>query len=398
MTIERLDAKCYTCDDIETNCADLVVPYAGITWDIVDCLCTAVIGTTGTYFTLLNCEGALSYIESCQESWNCINGNCIDPGNGSGYYNTLVGCQRDCNVPPSWNCINGNCIDPGNGSGTYTTLSACQSECKPREVSTWTLVTGGTTNYTNPVDGSISTCNCVPVAGTSGQFVSSIECWTAAAANLLCGPIGNAGCLSTTYNTPENELWLGADPYFNSPTSFPFDDCTDLQVVSPPSNLFSIGLSSNQGIAQWLATNYPTTSTKDSKICVPIPPPNWFNKAVGTISGYPGEYHCNCTDDKGNPGTWGHGISWTQTNASLGITIKEYSWSAFVNACLATGDPIYFGMNVSMTNSQATLTMLRNWNQFGNNIKPMYLLGGDTPPGIGLGNLESCWCSTCPPL
>jgi hypothetical protein len=51
--IERLDAKCYTCDDIETNCADLVVPRAGITWDVVDCLCTAVIGTTGVYPTFV---------------------------------------------------------------------------------------------------------------------------------------------------------------------------------------------------------------------------------------------------------------------------------------------------------------------------------------------------------
>jgi hypothetical protein len=102
MTIERLDAKCYTCDDIETNCAVLAVPRAKITWDVVDCLCTAVIGTTGVYPMLSDCEEALSTIESCQESWNCINGNCIDPGNGSGYYNILVDCQRDCKVTPSW--------------------------------------------------------------------------------------------------------------------------------------------------------------------------------------------------------------------------------------------------------------------------------------------------------
>jgi hypothetical protein len=189
MTIERLDAKCYTCDDIETNCAVLAVPRAKITWDVVDCLCTAVIGTTGVYPMLSDCEEALSTIESCQESWNCINGNCIDPGNGSGYYNTLVDCQRDCKVTPSWNCVDGNCIDPGDESGTYTTLSACESECKLREVSTWTLVTGGTTNYTNPIDGSISTCNCVPVLGTSGQYANDIDCWTAAAANQLCGPV-----------------------------------------------------------------------------------------------------------------------------------------------------------------------------------------------------------------
>ena len=375
MTIEKLDAKCYTCDDIETNCADLVVPHAGISWNIVDCLCTAVIGTTGTYFTLLNCEGALSYIESCQESWNCINGNCIDPGNGLGMYTTLLACQSECNVPPSWNCINGNCIDPGNGSGTYTTLSACQSECKPISSDILGCMDFTANNY-NPY---------ATIDDGSCEF----------------GDNGNAECLSTIYNTPENEIWVGADPVpANNPvgtTLFPYDDCTNLQVVSPPSNLFSTGLTGSQGLGQWLATNHPTTSTKDSKICVPIPPPNWFNQAVGTILGYPVEYHCNCTDANGNPGTWGHGISWTQTNANLGITIKEYSWSAFVNACLATGDPIYNSVNANMSMSQFQNKMSLNWNNLG--YPNSYLVEGyDRPPGIGLGDLESCWCSICPPL
>jgi hypothetical protein len=375
MTIERLDAKCYTCDDIETNCADLVVPHAGISWDIVDCLCTAVIGTTGIYFTLLECEGALSYIESCQESWNCINGNCIDPGNGSGYYNTLVECQRDCKVTPSWNCINGNCIDPGDGLGMYTTLSACRSKCEPISSDILGCMDYTANNY-NPY---------ATIDDGSCEF----------------GDNGNAECLSTIYNTPENEIWVGADPVpANNPvgtTLFPYDDCTNLQVVSPPSNLFSTGLTGSQGLGQWLATNYPTTSTKDYKVCVPIPPPNWFNKAVGTISVYLVEYHCNCTDANGDPGTWGHGISWTQTNANLGITIKEYSWSAFVNACLATGDPIYNGVNASMSMSEFQNKMSLNWKDLG--YPNSYLVEGyDQPPGIGLGDLESCWCSICPPL
>ena len=37
-----------------------------------------------------------------------------------------------CNTtppPPSWNCVNGNCIDPLNGNGTYTDLSVCQANC-----------------------------------------------------------------------------------------------------------------------------------------------------------------------------------------------------------------------------------------------------------------------------
>ena len=30
---------------------------------------------------------------------------------------------------PSWNCINGFCVDPGDGSGIYNTISSCQSSC-----------------------------------------------------------------------------------------------------------------------------------------------------------------------------------------------------------------------------------------------------------------------------
>jgi len=62
-------------------------------------------------------------------SWNCINGVCIDLGNGSGTYSSLGSCQSTCIIAPSWNCINNSCIDPGDGSGTYITLTACQTNC-----------------------------------------------------------------------------------------------------------------------------------------------------------------------------------------------------------------------------------------------------------------------------
>jgi len=40
-----------------------------------------------------------------------------------------------CVAPtPSWDCVNGNCIDPGTGNGTYSTLSACQLGCAPTPV------------------------------------------------------------------------------------------------------------------------------------------------------------------------------------------------------------------------------------------------------------------------
>jgi len=38
-----------------------------------------------------------------------------------------------CVVPPveSYNCVSGTCIDPGDGSGTYSTLIACEEACAP---------------------------------------------------------------------------------------------------------------------------------------------------------------------------------------------------------------------------------------------------------------------------
>tara|TARA_B110000238_G_scaffold198446_1_gene243072 strand:- start:654 stop:1451 length:798 start_codon:yes stop_codon:yes gene_type:complete len=37
--------------------------------------------------------------------------------------------SNNCAIPFSWNCINGACIDPGNGNGQYSSLSNCQSVC-----------------------------------------------------------------------------------------------------------------------------------------------------------------------------------------------------------------------------------------------------------------------------
>jgi len=35
-------------------------------------------------------------IQIIPDSWDCVNGNCIDPGNGSGLYQNLVDCQNSC--------------------------------------------------------------------------------------------------------------------------------------------------------------------------------------------------------------------------------------------------------------------------------------------------------------
>jgi hypothetical protein len=62
-------------------------------------------------------------------SWNCVNGVCVDPGDGSGQHSILSECEDNCSDTPSWDCNNGVCSDPGTGQGFYTSLSACQSNC-----------------------------------------------------------------------------------------------------------------------------------------------------------------------------------------------------------------------------------------------------------------------------
>lgn len=48
----------------------------------------------------------------------------------------LVGCVLlpqqtcpSCGVVESYNCIEGNCVDPGDGTGIYSTLGACEAVC-----------------------------------------------------------------------------------------------------------------------------------------------------------------------------------------------------------------------------------------------------------------------------
>lgn len=64
-------------------------------------------------------------------SWNCVDGQCVDPGDGTGTYSTLASCQANCQAPgSSWNCAFGQCFDPGNGTGFYATLAECQANCE----------------------------------------------------------------------------------------------------------------------------------------------------------------------------------------------------------------------------------------------------------------------------
>tara|TARA_B100001142_G_scaffold325990_1_gene380615 strand:+ start:1298 stop:2854 length:1557 start_codon:yes stop_codon:yes gene_type:complete len=87
---------------------------------------------TGSFTDSLSCE------QQCMKnSYNCTTTPagviaCVNPGNETGTFPTLIGCQFVCGVSASWNCEDGYCEDPGDGSGTYTNVNSCiNSGCLP---------------------------------------------------------------------------------------------------------------------------------------------------------------------------------------------------------------------------------------------------------------------------
>jgi len=135
-------------------------------------------------------------------SWNCLNGDCSDPGDGSGQYNSESACINACtSVIASWDCNNGTCSDPGDGSGEFATLSSCQNSCVITPI-TWTCQNG---DCFNPGDGTgeydsegwcLSECisvipsydcvngDCIDPGNGSGQYQSLLAC-NAACINIV---------------------------------------------------------------------------------------------------------------------------------------------------------------------------------------------------------------------
>jgi hypothetical protein len=69
----------------------------------------------------------------------------------------LVGCVLlpqqtcpSCGVVESYNCIEGNCVDPGDGTGIYSTLGACEAVCGEPPVELNVIAVGG---YMEPCSG-----------------------------------------------------------------------------------------------------------------------------------------------------------------------------------------------------------------------------------------------------
>ena len=80
--------------------------------DTAPCHCEEIIGTTGTFGTSALCMNVCCSIDS----WNCTINGCVDPGNGTGVYQTLSDCLIVCE---EWLC--GAAIPPNHIDGKIAT-------------------------------------------------------------------------------------------------------------------------------------------------------------------------------------------------------------------------------------------------------------------------------------
>ena len=119
-------------------------------------------------------------------SWDCDGqGNCSDPGTGTGQFGALAFCQSNCAVTPTWDCTQNACVDPGTGNGIYSSIAACQTACGT--TSSWSYDSQGNEfeilSYPNPVNNVLnvsysnikSTIINFTIVDVLGKVVLSIE-------------------------------------------------------------------------------------------------------------------------------------------------------------------------------------------------------------------------------
>ena len=96
--------------------------HAGATYNVT---------TYGSYYVIITdangCE-INSEVIAFTGTWDCIEGLCVDPEDGSGLYGQLSACNAAC-IVPTWDCVQDACIDPGTGQGIYISLSQCLASC-----------------------------------------------------------------------------------------------------------------------------------------------------------------------------------------------------------------------------------------------------------------------------
>ena len=179
-----------------TNCLDCITP-APVTYNCVSGNCVDPGNGTGTYSTLAACQAVCAVPAT---RYNCVSGNCV--ANVTGTYASLAACQAVCvpPVPQTYNCVLGTCVDPLDGTGTYSTLLDCQDNCIAPAPVSYNCVSG---NCIDPLDGSgtytsLASCqavctpppvttyncvsgNCVSVSGSGGTYSTLSACQAACA-------------------------------------------------------------------------------------------------------------------------------------------------------------------------------------------------------------------------
>jgi hypothetical protein len=139
-----------------------------ITYDCIDNICVPItdpshVFINGPFPTQSVCQ---DYCEFQIISYSCINGQCIDPGDGSGLYDTLEDCQIGC-ISESYVCDpeTFSCYDPLDGSGVYATIEECLELCADPIPDTFDCVDGTCilNNTGNGVYATLQLCeeNCI---------------------------------------------------------------------------------------------------------------------------------------------------------------------------------------------------------------------------------------------
>ena len=156
------------------------------------------------------------------ESYNCINNVCTDPGDGTGTYTSLTDCQTDGCESTSVDCIDNTCTVVQGSGGAYVDMAACEaSGCED---------TGPTPEACHDV----TVVRCNPRGGTDQQNLScitidgqAVNLDEPATSQLRMGSITlpSANSPGDTYEVPAIYQVVQATPTQGTVTDYPFGNC-----------------------------------------------------------------------------------------------------------------------------------------------------------------------------
>ena len=156
------------------------------------------------------------------ESYNCIDNVCTDPGDGTGTYTSLADCQTDGCESTSVDCIDNTCTVVQGNSGEFVDMAACEaSGCED---------TGPTPEACHDV----TVVRCNPRGGTDQQNLScitidgqAVNLDEPATSQLRMGSVTlpSANSPGDTYEVPAIYQVVEAIPSQGIVTDYPFGNC-----------------------------------------------------------------------------------------------------------------------------------------------------------------------------